>query len=149
MDTTPRSAALGFEPVFPADLPYGFEVQDAQVNDSQSWKSVAVRITDGLIKGTVYQWQSSAKVKIKTMVGTSIGDSNGIRFAVTADVPEAVRQKLLKTFIDAAKEANAPLGLWQDQELAATNAALTQTDMLIQGLIRLDLPVLLLAMPSP
>jgi outer membrane lipoprotein-sorting protein len=97
-------ASIGFEPSLPQDLPFGFEVQDAQINDSGAYGSVAVRITDGLIKATVYQYALSKSKKMKPMPGTTTGESAGIRFVVAADVPEYVRQKLLEAFIGAVRK---------------------------------------------
>ncbi len=125
---------VGFEPALPQSLPYGFEVQDAQVNDTGNFRSVAVRFTDGLVKGTVYQYSLATAAKMKAMVGTTVGDGAGIRFVVAADVPEAVRKKILAKFIDQAKRefAEIPkLGLSSNRELTGDLLALIESDSVI------------------
>ncbi len=119
---------VGFAPVFPQSLPCGFDIQDAQINDSGRYRSVAIRITDGLVKATVHQYSLSIARDMKEMVGTTIGDSSDIRFVVAADVPEAVRKKILETFIETAKKAESDLpsiGLFWGAELLPNIPMLT------------------------
>ena len=126
---------LGFEPVFPDALPYGFSVQDAQINDNVQWRSVAVRITDGLIKGTVYQWPASSKnVKVREMPGTTMGESGGMKLVVAADVPESVRRRILEAFSDAARRggndgSQAFAGFIQSLELSLRQISLTHIEL--------------------
>lgn len=128
-----RYDPIGFEPVFPQELPFGFDIQDVQINDSGRHKSVAVRITDGLVKGTVYQYSLSVAKNMKEMPGTTIMDGNGIRFVIAADVPEAVRKKMLAHFTATAKKAEIDfpiLGLFQGAELLPSKSTLTAPEEL-------------------
>lgn len=128
-DSAPKApVTVGFEPVLPQSLPFGFDIQDAQINDSGRFKSMAVRITDGLVKATVYQYSLSTARQMKERPGTTIGDGSGIRFVVAADVPEAVRKKILATFIETAKKAESDLpqmGLSWGAELLPSIPTLT------------------------
>ncbi len=122
---------IGFSPVFPAELPYGFDIQDAQVNDNGYYRCVAIRISDGPIKGTVYQYAQSYARSLKNMTGTSVGDAGGIRFVVAADVPENVRKRILSAFLEATKKAdqdNPGLGLFWGEELLPEKLSLTATE---------------------
>lgn len=96
--------SIGFEPVLPRELPLGFAMQDAQINDSGNYRSIAVRITDGLVKGTVYQYSTVTAKHLKAMPGTTIGDAGGVRFFIAADIPESARERILEAFIEAAKK---------------------------------------------
>lgn len=130
-----RGSSLGFEPVLPDRLPMGFELQDAQINDSGDWRSVAVRITDGPVKGTVYQWPSSEKVGVKATAGTTMDTAGGLKFVVAADIPEAARKRLLNTFLEAARrQAYVPplLGQTFQLELIGLDETLTRAVALFQ-----------------
>lgn len=119
---------LNFEPVIPDSLPYGFELQDVQINDNKSFGSAAVRITDGLIKATVYQYAVADAKKMRLMPGTTIDQGSGIKFVVAAEVPESVRRKILAAFLEAAKKTSMgwPLmGLSPRAELLTEPPALT------------------------
>jgi hypothetical protein len=85
-------------------LPFGFALQDAQINDSGNYRSIAVRITDGLVKGTVYQYSTTTAKNLKAMPGTTIGDAAGIRFFIAADIPEEARERILEAFIEATRK---------------------------------------------
>lgn len=102
------SVDIGFDPIQPRNIPYGFTIQDVQVNESKQWRSVAVRITDGLVKATVYQWpEDGAGMDANTMPGTSADVIEGIRIVVAADVPAPARKRILQAFADAARRAKA------------------------------------------
>ncbi|MBC8063264.1 MAG: hypothetical protein H7Y17_00415 [Chlorobia bacterium] len=131
--TVKGTPEIGFEPVMLEGLPNGFEIQDAQINDSGSYRSVAIRITDGLVKGTVYQYSLATAKKMKAMPGTTIGDGSGLRFVVAADVPESVRKRILNAFLDAAKKSDSDLpmvGLLGPVELSQICPAFTRTEAL-------------------
>ncbi|HJP83948.1 MAG TPA: sigma-E factor regulatory protein RseB domain-containing protein [Fimbriimonadaceae bacterium] len=137
-DAGPKGTpSIGFEPVLPRDLPFGFDLQDAQINDTGKYRSVAVRITDGLIKGTVYQYSQANAARMKASIGTTIGDGSGIRFVVAADVPESVRKKILVAFIEAARRSNwdRPTGPLSRAELWQQIWSLTQSEQLNRLLV--------------
>jgi outer membrane lipoprotein-sorting protein len=90
---------VGFVPIVPATLALGFRVQNVQINENLEWKSVAIRITDGLVRATVYQWRPSAKdEKIQTLDNRSMFDRKGIRVMIVSDLSTPLRNKLLKAF---------------------------------------------------
>jgi hypothetical protein len=138
-----NDVGLGFTPVLPRDLPFGFSLQDAQINEGQQWRSVAVRITDGLVKGTVYQWSGKdTSVKIKAMPGTTIGEGGGLKLVVAADVPESVRRKILQAFIEAADRQNDdhPLivGILSALELSLRQISFSQSELTFRILLIAD-----------
>ena len=89
---------LGFSPILPSNLPMGFKVQDMQLTTSDRWRALAVRVTDGLVKATVYQWLSSDQVKIRSMeMGTS-GTVGDVRLLVVSEMSTEIRRDLLRAF---------------------------------------------------
>lgn len=124
--------ALGFQPITPERLPYGFYIQDIQISKNPQSRSVAVRITDGLVKATVYQWDDSSKIDIDTP-GASVNYDGEIKLAVVADVPERVRQKILRAFMDSAIRGNVELpifsGLAKGLELSLRQISLSLKEL--------------------
>jgi len=105
----PRQAErlVGFMPIVPRNLPLGFKVQSIQVNETEELASVAVRITDGLVRATVYQWrQSEEDDKVASMDNRSTGTKRGIRVMLVSELGANVRKKLLDAFIAFAREAD-------------------------------------------
>ena len=100
------------------------------------WKSVAVRITDGPVKATVYQWPVSANVNVKAMTGTTMGISNGLKFLVAADIPEIARKKILNSFIEAARSSSVqpPMGLVGISELCGGDDAFTRAEAVLEAM---------------
>ncbi len=91
---------VGFSPIAPTVLPFGFELQDLQVKLEDSWKPVMLRLTDGLVRATVYQWRSDGKdLAIKSLTGKTMGEVNGIQILVVSDQGPEFRTKLLESFI--------------------------------------------------
>ncbi len=104
---------VGFIPIVPKNLPMGFKVQSIQVNETEELASVAVRITDGLVRATVYQWrQSEEDDKVASMDNRTAGTKRGIRVMLVSELGASVRKKLLDAFVAYAREAG-PNG-WND-----------------------------------
>ncbi len=98
----PEQAAeiVGFEPVMPRGLPLGFEVQEVQANNGQEWKSLILRLTDGLAKANVYQWKLGGKnPKLKSLEQSTMRDVHGVRLLLVSDLAPDLRDRLLSAFI--------------------------------------------------
>jgi len=91
---------LGFEPLIPAFLPLGFAIQEVKVSKSQDWNSIVVRISDGLVRGTVYQWKPSDRDSdsSQTALDRSALVTHGLRLLLVADIPPAARERILRAF---------------------------------------------------
>ncbi|AIE84944.1 hypothetical protein OP10G_1576 [Fimbriimonas ginsengisoli Gsoil 348] len=96
-------AMVGFVPLIPNGLPMGFKVQELQYNPGSEWKSVMVRLTDGLARATVYQW----KGQDIEFPDSTPGEYNGIKLLIVSDLGPKVRQKLLQTFVSQATSDEA------------------------------------------
>ena len=101
-DNLTKAAAakqIGFEPIVPASLPLGFRIQGIQTNDGKSWRSVAMRLTDGLVRATVYQWQSKPGSRDPHSIeNSSVIDTGSLKIMLVTDLPASVRRKILDAF---------------------------------------------------
>ena len=95
---------VGFVPLVPNGLPLGFKVQELQFSEDGAWKSIVVRMSDGLAKATLYQWPSSANVQVQSYSNSSImvDKATGLKLMIVSDLSPAVRLQLLKAFIAEA-----------------------------------------------
>jgi negative regulator of sigma E activity len=90
---------IGFEPIVPPNLPFGFQVQSIQTNDSKNWRSLAMRLTDGLARATIYQWQIVPGARDpKSIENSTMIESGSLRIMLVSDLPVAVRKRLLEAF---------------------------------------------------
>jgi len=99
----------GFNPAIPPALPFGFVIQHPEVTGSGSKKIVAVRITDGLVNATVYEWDNKRNPQ-QCLGGDCSHDRavKGIGMRVVGEVPELVLVKLLDSFIREALKSAGP-----------------------------------------
>jgi outer membrane lipoprotein-sorting protein len=103
----PKDAAVrvGFHVIVPNRLPLGFTIEDVEVVNPERGKMVGVRITDGLVKGTVYQWSAQDERKtVAPLQGASMIEVGAVRIMLIVDVPNAARERLLASFRDAARK---------------------------------------------
>jgi negative regulator of sigma E activity len=101
---------LGFKPVLPKHLPMGFELLEMQFNDSPHWKSLQLRLTDGLARATIYEYRQGSD-SMRAMENSSSGDVRGVQLLVVSDIDEEFRQQLLDSFENDAvdRSSDAPL----------------------------------------
>lgn len=101
-------ARVGFDPVIPKELPFGFRISHIGLNDTPDWRSVVFRASDGLIKAHIYEWVSNpADAGLKDVRGRSIGRRGGRTVMVVSDGSTLVRSRLLDTVLDAMRSSNA------------------------------------------
>lgn len=125
------ASLVGFLPLVPRLLPFGFQMQDVQVESSSSTKKVMLQLTDGLARATIFQWKNDGNErKMKTTEDFSVGERNGIRVMVVSDLEEEIRLKLLNAFIKQMTSIPEPsyhligfrgMGLLQAWELPVRN----------------------------
>ena len=103
------SMLVGFSPMMPKSLPYGFQMQDVQVEMAATTKKVMLQITDGLAKATVFQWKSTgSENRMKATEDFSVGERNGIRIMIVSDIEEKIRAKLLEAFLKQMTQIPEP-----------------------------------------
>ncbi len=92
---------VGFVPLVPTGLPLGFKVQELQFSEDGAWKSIVVRMSDGLARATLYQWPANSKVTLQTFSNSStmVDKTTGLKLMIVSDLSPAVRMQLLKAFI--------------------------------------------------
>lgn len=105
-------SAAGIAPILPNLLPFGFVVRDPELTGEEDCRMIAVRVTDGLVYATVYQWGAKGTSgKVETGGRTMQIVVNGIRMRLVGDLPEGVRKRILEHF---AKEAGRANGLYRE-----------------------------------
>jgi len=103
IDLRHAASFLGFRPIMPRELPMGFEVQEVQKDTAADWHALIVRLTDGLVRATLYQWKSEGKLdaQVRLFEKNSQTTVRGIRLVILADLPEELRERLLDAFTDS------------------------------------------------
>lgn len=97
-------ARVGFEPVIPRELPFGFKATQVGLNDMPDWRSVVFHASDGLIKASVYEWTSNeSDAALQNVRGRSIGRRSGRTVMVVSDGSALVRARLLDAVLDAMR----------------------------------------------
>jgi outer membrane lipoprotein-sorting protein len=106
-DVDPNRAAviMGFRPIMPHGLPMGFQVQEVQEDVASDWHALIIRLSDGLVRATLYQWKSAGAndACIKLFEKNSQVEHRGIRLVILADLPQELRERLLAAFISDAE----------------------------------------------
>ena len=103
---------IGFTPILPKEMPMGFAMQDIQLTQSDRWKSVAIRITDGLVRGTVYQWRSKRdEPSVDGMDDNSVVQIGDIKMMMVSDLDASRRRAMLEAFIETARTEGTLEGL--------------------------------------
>lgn len=95
---------LSFQPVIPKRLPMGFAIQEMEADIESKLPSLAIRMTDGLAKATVYQWPTKGVKRLPAPAGTLVRDSGNIRLLISGDVPDEVKQRLIDSFLEKLGE---------------------------------------------
>jgi hypothetical protein len=94
------SRAVGFMPVIPKSFPCGFRLQSMQTNDSRTWKSVVIRLTDGLARATVYQWLGNDNSgDVQSIENSTTINVGSIRVMLVSDLSPETRRRLLGAFL--------------------------------------------------
>jgi len=102
-NATQVERVLGFAPVIPKVMPMGFAMQEMQVTQSDRWRSVAIRVTDGLVRGTVYQWRSKGEDReVDGMDENSVMKVGDVRMMIVSDLDAPRRQAMLEAFVESA-----------------------------------------------
>lgn len=108
-------ALVGFTPIMPRNLPYGFIIQEGQAVGDKSERFVALRLTDGLASATLYQWPMSRKNPVPCHDKKSVREVNGLRMRLVGDLPEVVLTKLIDAFVrELTKGLQSLVGTPQD-----------------------------------
>lgn len=94
---------LGFLPTTPKEIPFGFQIQSMQTNSQSSWKSLSMRLTDGIQKVTVYQWKPTKNETITSGTRSTVETVNGIKYMVVTDLDSWVRKSVMKAFVRTAR----------------------------------------------
>lgn len=90
---------MGFSPIIPTSLPLGFRVQEMQKSQDPEWHALVMRLSDGLVRATLYQWRAgSGSTNLKAFTSSSTREISGVRLLLVSEVGETEREKLLDSF---------------------------------------------------
>jgi outer membrane lipoprotein-sorting protein len=93
------ASMLGFSPIVPAQIPYGFKVQRMTTTKNSKWKALCLKMTDGLQRVTVYEWVPEPGETIKTGENRVIRLHNGINVMIVSDIDSNIRNILIRSFL--------------------------------------------------
>jgi outer membrane lipoprotein-sorting protein len=98
----------GFQPIVPDELPLGFRIQEIELNDNPRWKCLKFRITDGLVRATVYQWRIDPRnVPVQAFEESSTLDIGGLRLMIVSDLGPRVRERILAGFAERLRRSQS------------------------------------------
>lgn len=99
---------VGFEPVLPRSLPFGFVIHEKQIIGDENRRFVAVRITDGLVNATIYEYRAGSEGR-----GRSSSDerreAGGVSFRVVGELTSTAKSQILSRFLKEAEQALGPI----------------------------------------
>jgi hypothetical protein len=116
---------VGFMPLIPDGLPLGFKVQEIQFSGDTKWKPIVIRMTDGLARATLYQWDKDADVKVQAFSNSSTLVYKNLKLMLVSDLSAPVRMQLLRAFlaqasVDPGFRAQRLFGLMPEAGLQAS-----------------------------
>lgn len=102
----PRTVAreVGFVPVVPDRLPLGFVIQARQVVGPRDSRYVAIRLTDGLVTATVYQWSTGTGRKLPFEAWASDLLLDEVAFRADGELPQPLLDVLAEAFVSTARK---------------------------------------------
>jgi len=101
-DISPPSAArpfVGFEPIAPDSIPLGFIIKQTQVVGGGSDRFIAVRLTDGLVNATVYEWLADKQwARQPHFMRSGYRQVADVRMSLIGNVPRKAHDIILAGF---------------------------------------------------
>lgn len=94
---------VGFTPRRPRRLPAGFEIVQSQMVGTAGSPFVGLRISDGLVSGTVYQWLRERHERPPIGAAPMGMDRFGVAFFIEGEIPRSVQKRILETFVAAGR----------------------------------------------
>ncbi len=94
---------LGFSPIMPSQIPFGFTIQKMTTTSDSKWKALCIKLTDGLQRMTVYEWIPVAGESIKTGENRIIKFHNGINIMIVSDIDSNIKNSVMRSFVARAE----------------------------------------------
>lgn len=95
-DATPK---LGFTPIVPSDIPFGFQIQKISVSVEGECRMLCLKLTDGIHSAKVYEWRYVPGEKIKTGEASLSQVCRGLKITVVCDLGTDLRESFLRPFL--------------------------------------------------
>jgi hypothetical protein len=91
---------LGFDPIIPPKLPFGFRTQDMQISRSDSWNTLIIRLGDGMARASVYEYLLGKGIHgMRPFLHSSQSQIGNTQIMIVSDISENCRRKLLSGFL--------------------------------------------------
>ena len=91
--------SLGFTPVVPQTIPFGFRVQKITVSSNGGCPVLCLKMTDGIQRATVYEWMYVPGEKVKTGEASSFKIAKGLKITIVCDLGTTLRESFLRPFM--------------------------------------------------
>lgn len=108
--TSQAKAVAGFTPIIPKSLRYGFVIRESEVAGVPGSRYVALRVTDGIATGTLYQWPSKLKVSPlgadREGVDRTIGS---VTLRLVGDLSRGTRLRILEGIANSMGKTFGPI----------------------------------------
>lgn len=93
------TSRLGFQPVIPSNLPFGFKVQRSELRSNEGGQLAVLRLTDGLASAWVYEYRcNEMREGIWSQGNSTVLTEDGVTIQMISDLDESVRRKILGSF---------------------------------------------------
>jgi hypothetical protein len=90
---------LGFEPVVPKKLPFGFQVQRSELRRNEDGQLIMLWLTDGLATARVYEFRcNQMRDGIWSQGANTVLTEDGVTMMLVSDLQPDVRRTLLRAF---------------------------------------------------
>jgi len=90
---------LGFDPVVPKQLPFGFEVQRSELRKNEDGNLAVLWLTDGLATARVYEFRcNQMREGIWSQGANTVLTEDGVTMFMVSDLAQNVRKSLLSAF---------------------------------------------------
>jgi len=97
---------LGFTPILPSKIPFGFQLQRITVASDKGVKMLALKLSDGIQRVTVYEWKYVPGEDVNTGEASVFQVYKGLRITVVSDFGSDLRESFLKPFLARADREN-------------------------------------------
>lgn len=87
---------LGFNPLVPKKLAFGFAVRETFFAQTSRAKYLAMRLTDGIVNATLYQWHAATSPFADAEPGFEMTIGN-VRMKIMGEIPDIARLRLLES----------------------------------------------------
>lgn len=95
---------LPFAPWAPRSMPFGLTLDFVEIIGRGSTAGLALRMTDGFVTVTLYQWRADRKMTLDGLNPDQQFTARGVRMVAIGDAPTATLQRINEAFAQESQE---------------------------------------------